>query len=295
MSAYVLSIIASGGVWAILTLSLNLVTGYAGQVSLGQAAFLAIGAYAAAMLSTRTGFGFVPAVLAAMAITAVASATLGLLALRVKDDFLVFATIGVNFIVVAILQYTDTFGGAQGIVAIPAAAIGPATLQIGAYAGLVVALALLAAFASRWIERSWLGHGFAAVRQDELAARAMGVPAARLKVVAFALAGLLAGLAGALYAYFLGNVFPQNFAFFISIQVMAMLVLGGLGTVPGAIVGASVLTALPEILRPLADYRYTIFGLVLVITVSFLPGGIMGHGGLLNRALGRLRPRRAAA
>jgi len=294
MSAYVLSIIASGGVWAILTLSLNLVTGYAGQVSLGQAAFLAIGAYAAAMLSTRTGFGFVPAVLAAMAITAVASATLGLLALRVKDDFLVFATIGVNFIVVAILQYTDAFGGAQGIVAIPLPAIGPVTLQIGAYAGLVVALALLAGFASRWVERSWLGYGFAAVRQDELAARTIGVPAAQLKVVAFALAGLLAGLAGALYAYFLGNVFPQNFAFVISIQVMAMLVLGGLGTVPGAIVGAAVLTALPEILRPLADYRYTIFGLVLVITVSFLPGGIMGHGGLGDRALGRLRPRRAA-
>lgn len=299
MSGYVLSVIASAGIWAILTLSLNVVTGYAGQVSLGQAAFFAIGAYAAAMLATREGASFVVGLLGGMAVTGVVAAALGLLALRVRDDFLVFATIGINFIVVALLQYTDTFGGSLGIVGIPIPAVAGVTLTVGPLAWLIVALTLAVGAALLWLERSWLGYGFAALRQDELAARAMGVPTALLKVVAFGVSGVVAGLSGALYAYYLGSVFPQNFVFIISIQVMAMLVLGGLGTVPGAIAGAAVLTALPELLRPLADYRYTIFGLVLVLTVSFIPGGLLGHGGVVARTAGglaaRLRPRSRGA
>jgi branched-chain amino acid transport system permease protein len=291
MSAYVLSVMTSAAIWAILAMSLNVVTGYAGQVSLGQAAFFAIGAYAAAMVGDRLDWTMLPALGVAVVVTGVAGALIGVLALRVRDDFLVFVTIGINFIVVAILQYTDAFGGAEGIVALPVPSLLGEQLDPEGLAMFAIALALAIAALLLWLERSWTGYGFAAVREDEAAARACGVPVALMKLVAFGISGLVAGAAGGLYAYFLGNVFPQHFGFLVSITVMAMLVLGGLGTVQGAIVGAAVLTALPELLRVVADYRYTIFGIVLVLTVSFVGGGLVGRGGLAARALGAV-PRR---
>lgn len=294
MSGYLLSVITSGAIWAILTMSLNVVSGYAGQVSLGHAAFFAIGAYAAAMVGDRLGWTMLPALGAGIVATGVGAALIGLLALRVREDFLVFVTIGVNFIVVAVLQYTAWFGGASGIVALPIPSLGGLQLDVGQLTAFVVALALAIAALLLWLERSWLGYGFAAVREDEDAARAAGVPVAPLKVAAFGIAGLVAGASGAMYAFYLGNVFPQSFGFIVSITVMAMLVLGGLGTIPGAIVGAAVLIALPEVLRGAADYRYTIFGLVLVLVVMFVPGGLVGRDGLAARALAAVAGRRGA-
>lgn len=276
MNEYVITIVIFGGIWAILTLSLNLLAGEAGLVSLGQAAFFAFGAYTTAYLGMEHQVSFVPALLISAAVGCVLTGALGLLALRVRDDLLVFTTIGVNFLTVALLASTDELGGDSGLVAIPFPEIGGQILDPNAYA-LVVAGILAVCCAVAWLLRgTWLGLGWNAVRDDETAARMLGVPSRVLKVLAFAVSGALAGLAGGLYAAYLGSVFPQNFDFLLSVQVMAMLVLGGLGTIRGAVIGALVLTAIPELLRPMADYRYTMYGAVLVLIVMFFPGGIVG-------------------
>ncbi|MQA25190.1 MAG: branched-chain amino acid ABC transporter permease [Micromonosporaceae bacterium] len=276
MSGYLISIIVFGGVWAILAVSLNLLTGEAGLVSLGQAAFFALGAYTSALLALRAELPFLACLAISALVGGVLTGALGLLALRVRDDFLVFTTIGVNFLVVAVFQYFEAFGGALGLVALPFAEVAGVRLTPQRYAWLVLAVLGLVVAASFALRRTWLGTGLAALREDEQAARALGIPTRAYKVVAFALAGVVAGLAGGLYAFYLGSVFPQNFGFLVSIQVMAMLVLGGLGTLAGAVIGAFLLTALPEVLRPLADYRYTILGLILILVVMVAPDGLVG-------------------
>jgi len=288
MSGYVVSILVFGGIWAILALSLNLLTGDAGQVSLGQAAFFAIGAYSAAIMSLRFGLPFLLCLVIAAILTGILTGVLGLLALRLRDDFLVFTTIGLNFLVVAVVQYFDYFGGALGLVGLPFAAIFGFVLDPTTYAYFVLACLVLVVVAVSLIRRTWLGLGFTALKEDEEAARMIGVPTKAFKVVAFALSGVIAGIAGCLYAFYLGSVFPQNFGFLVSIQVMAMVVLGGLGTIRGSILGAFLLTALPEILRPLAEYRYSIFGLVLVLVVMFAPDGLAGLGSRTRSWIHRL-------
>lgn len=276
MSDYITTIIIFGGIWAVLAVSLNLLTGEAGQVSLGQAAFFAIGAYTSALVAIRMNLPFLVCLLLSAVVAGVLTGALGLLALRVRDDFLVFTTIGVNFLVVALFQNFKVFGATLGLVGMPFAEIGGKLLTPSAFA-VVVGLSLaVVCVAALLLRRTWLGTGFTALREDEQAARMVGIPTRAFKVCAFAISGTIAGLAGGLYAFYLGSVFPQNFNFIISIQVMAMLVLGGLGTLRGAVVGALILTALPELLRPLADYRYTIFGAVLVIVVMFVPDGLAG-------------------
>lgn len=288
MSGYLISIIVFGGIWAILAISLNMLTGEAGQVSLGQAAFFALGAYTSAMLTLRTDLPFLACLALSALVGTVLTGALGLLALRVQEDFLVFTTIGVNFLVVALFQYFDVFGGASGLVGLPFAEIGGVILNPAQYAWMVLSTLALVVAGVVGLRRTWLGLGLTALREDEDAARALGVPTRAYKVVAFAAAGLIAGLAGGLYAFYLGSVFPQNFGFLVSIQVMAMLVLGGLGTLRGAILGAFLLTALPEVLRPIADYRYTVLGLVLVVIVMVAPDGLIG---VLDRGVSRWRDR----
>ncbi len=276
MSDYIITIMIFGGIWSILAVSLNLLTGEAGQVSLGQAAFFAIGAYTSALVAIRMNLPFVVCLVLSAVIAGVFTGVFGLLALRVREDFLVFTTIGVNFLVVALFQNFKVFGGTLGLVGMPFAEIGGKVLTPLMFAVAVALLLALVCIGALLLRRTWLGTGFTALREDEQAARMVGIPTRAFKVFAFAISGVVAGLGGGLYAFYLGSVFPQNFNFLISIQVMAMLVLGGLGTLRGAVVGALILTALPELLRPLADYRYTIFGAVLVLVVMFAPDGITG-------------------
>ncbi|MFQ6058795.1 MAG: branched-chain amino acid ABC transporter permease [Anaerolineae bacterium] len=278
---YTISILIFCGIWAVLTLSLNVLTGYAGQVSLGHAAFFGIGAYTSALLTTRYGWPFLPAFLGAILVTAAVGGFLGLPSLRVRHDFLVLATMGVNFVVVAVFKYMDFFGGSMGIINIRKPVLFGVMLGGEKFLLFVLAYLALTIWVCRYISRTWVGLAFHTVRADEEAAEAVGVSVPRFKVYAFIISGALAGGAGGLYAHFLGSIFPDHFAFVESIVILSMLVFGGIGTIRGAVLGAMLLKALPEYLRIVGDYRYTLYGGILVLMMLFQPMGIIGDGSWL--------------
>ncbi len=289
---YLVSVMTFASIWAVLALSLNILTGYAGQVSLGHAAFFGIGAYTSALLAVKAGWSFWPAFVAAVLVTGICGALLGLPSLRVRHDFLVLATMGVNFVVVAVFKYVDFFGGALGIVGLQKPQIFGWTLRGWGFLALAVAYLLLTLWVSDYVRRTWAGLAFATVREDEDAAEAMGVSVPRFKIYAFAISAALAGGAGSLYAHFLGSIFPDHFAFVESIGIMSMVVFGGLGTLRGPVVGAFVLKILPEYLRVVGDYRYTLYGGVLVLMMLFQPQGILGDNSWLWKRLQALYARR---
>ena len=287
---YLISIATFACIWAVLALSLNILTGYAGQVSLGHAAFFGIGAYASAMLTVKAGWPFWPAFLAAILITGLVGGVLGLPSLRVRHDFLVLATMGVNFVVVAVFKYVAFFGGAMGIIGIKKPTLFGMPLRGVWFLLLAGAYLALTLWLSHYLSRTWAGLGFATVREDEDAAEAVGVSVPRFKIYAFAISAALAGGAGSLYAHFLGSVFPDHFVFVESIGIMSMVVFGGIGTLRGPVVGAFILKALPEYLRVVGDYRYAIYGGVLVLMMIFQPQGLLGdESWLWKKVKGKVR------
>lgn len=285
-SGYIISIAVFVGIWVALALSLNILTGYAGQVSLGHAAFFGIGAYASAVLAVRYGSPFWLDFVGAIVITGLVGTFLGLPSLRVRHDFLVLATIGINFVVVAIFKYVDFFGGALGLVNIPAPTFFGTSFRGGIpYLALVWGYALVTLGISYYVSRTWAGLAFNTVRIDEDAAAAVGVSVPRFKIYAFGISAALAGGAGALYAHFIGSVFPDTFVFVESIGILSMVVFGGVGTLRGPVVGAIILRVAPELLRFVQDYRFTIYGALLVFMMLFQPMGILGDGSWLWKTL----------
>jgi branched-chain amino acid transport system permease protein len=242
----------------------------------GHAAFFGIGAYTVAILATRYHSPFLLNIVIAMLVTMVVGAILGLPSLRVRHDFLVLVTIGLNFIVVGIFTYSDFFGGALGIVGIPVATILGIKIKGLAYLICCTSFLVLTAWVIWALRRTWAGLGLFALKDDESAAESVGISHARYKIIAFALSGAFAGLAGALYAPFVGNVFPDRFGFTESVTLVSMLVFGGIGSVKGAIFGAMVLKSLPEVLRFGGEYRFAFYGAILIITILFLPEGVLG-------------------
>jgi branched-chain amino acid transport system permease protein len=291
VSQYDITVVTLIGIWVVLTVSLNILTGYAGQISLGHAAFFGIGAYASALLATRLEWTFALAFLGAMLVSGVFGGLLGLPSLRVRHDFLVLVTIGINFVVVAVFRYSSFFGGGMGIVGIPAPSLFGLRLAGLSLLLFVAAFAALAVALSWWMGRSWLGLGMRAMRNDEAAAQSVGVSVARFKIYAFAISAALAGGAGSVYAHFLGSLFPDNFGFVESVVILSMLVFGGMGTLAGPILGAVVLKAAPEYLRFIETYRFTIYGGLLVVMMLFQPMGLLGEGSALRGLLARRLPR----
>ncbi len=266
------------GIWVSLALSLNILTGFAGQVSLGHAALFGIGAYTSAILTTRYGYSFWVGLPAAVLVTGLVGSVLGLPSLRVRHDFLVLATMGINFVVVALFKYVSFFGGAMGIVGIPAPSILGHSFRGGVpYLALVWIYAALVWLVSWHVSRTWVGLGFHTIRLDEDAAESVGVSVPRFKIYAFVLSSALAGGAGALYGHFIGSLFPDTFAFVESIVILSMVIFGGVGTLRGPIVGAIVLKAAPEVLRFVQDYRFTLYGALLVLMMLFQPQGLLGN------------------
>jgi branched-chain amino acid transport system permease protein len=286
MSGYIISVAVFIGIWVTLALSLNILTGYAGQVSLGHAAFFGIGAYASAVLTVRYEqtfwFGFIGAII----ITGLVGTILGLPSLRVRHDFLVLATMGINFVVVAVFKYVDFFGGAMGLVNLPAPAFLGQTFRGGLpYLLLTWLYAVFTWLISWYVSKTWVGLAFHTIRLDEDAAAAVGVSAPRFKIYAFGLSAALAGGAGSLYAHFIGSVFPDTFVFVESIAILSMVIFGGVGTLRGPIVGAIILKAVPEMLRVVQDYRFTLYGALLVLMMLFQPMGLIGDKSWLWRNL----------
>lgn len=268
-------------IYAVLSVSLNIVVGYTGQPNLGQGAFFGLGAYVAAALAVRHGVSFWLCLPAAVAAGVVAGLVLGAISLRLREDFLAVTTIGINFVAVAMFEKIPFFGGAVGIYAIPLPAIGshqfsPLDFELAALVLLALAVAV-----SLYVRHTWLGSALYAIKDDELAAGSVGIPVARYKVVAFVLSTSFAAVAGALYAFFLSVVTPDSFGFTESIVILAMLMLGGVGTIRGAVMGAVILGVLPEAFRFISNYRLLAFGAILVVMLRYQPQGLFASDSLL--------------
>lgn len=292
MSGYVVTILITIAIYAILAHSLNIITGHAGQISLGHAAFFGIGAYAAAILYTKAGLPFWIDVPLAAVVAGIVGALLGIPCLRVRDDFLAITTMGIGFVVEAVFLYVPFFGGAMGIGGIDLPTWFGREMTKTEYLVLIVAVLAFLLLLDYRLSRSWIGLAWASVREDEQAASAMSVDIVRFKVVAFVLGSGLAGLAGGFYAHFLTFIMPQNFGFGQSILILCMVVFGGIGTRWGPLVGAALLGILPEISRPIMEYRTLLYGLLLLGMMRFQPSGLLGQDSILvksfNKGLSRI-------
>jgi branched-chain amino acid transport system permease protein len=272
MNAYAFSVLGVIGINVILAVSLNMITGFCGQFSLGHAAFYGAGAYAAAYLAAA-GAPVPLALLAAIMVAGVLGFVVGFASLRLRDDFLAVTTIGVSFLFVGFVRKQHWLGAEMGISRIP-----PTGLGSEGNALLIVGFALIIIAGSIYINRSWMGFGFRAVGDDENTARTIGIPVSAYKLVAFTLGTAIAGLAGGLYAYFTQFIVPDSFGFIVSVTLMAMVVIGGTGSTLGVVAAAIMLTLLPEAFRFINEYRLLIFGGLLVLVVRFAPKGLAGVG-----------------
>ena len=287
IGGYLITILITIAIYAILAHSLNIITGHAGQISLGHAAFFGIGAYTSALLYSEAGLPFWVDVPLAALVAGVVGALLGIPCLRVRDDFLAITTMGINFVVEAIFLYIPFFGGAMGIGGINLPNWFGREMTKPEYFLLILFIFFLLLLLDRRLGRSWVGLAWASIREDEQAAEAMGVDVVRFKVLAFILGSAIAGLAGGFYAHFLTFIMPQNFGFGQSIVILSMVVFGGIGTRWGPVVGAIILGVLPEISRPIMEYRTFVYGILLMAVMRFQPGGLLGYESILVKTFRR--------
>jgi branched-chain amino acid transport system permease protein len=291
IGGYLITILITIAIYAILAHSLNIITGHAGQISLGHAAFFGIGAYTSALLYAEAGLPFWVDLPLAALVAGVVGALLGIPCLRVRDDFLAITTMGINFVVEAIFLYIPFFGGAMGIGGINLPNWFGREMTKPEYFLLILVIFFLLLLLDRRLGRSWVGLAWASIREDEQAAEAMGVDVVRFKVLAFILGSAIAGLAGGFYAHFLTFIMPQNFGFGQSIVILSMVVFGGIGTRWGPVVGAIILGVLPEISRPIMEYRTFVYGILLMAMMRFQPGGLLGHESILVKTFRRPQDR----
>ncbi|MBW1982670.1 MAG: branched-chain amino acid ABC transporter permease [Deltaproteobacteria bacterium] len=285
MSAYLTTLGTLMTIQAIVACGLNVILGYAGQISLGHAAFFGIGAYAAALLATKGGLSFWAALPCVVGISGFIGLLLGIPSLRVRDDFLAITTIGINFIVEAVFLYIPFFGGALGVSGIPRVVLWGEKLKGASYFHLCLFFLAVVLLINWWFTRSWAGLACFALREDEEAAASMGVSPVRFKLLAFVVGTAMAGLGGALYAHFMRFISATDFGFPVSIMLLAMVVLGGTGTLLGPVLGALVLGILPEIFRPLVEYRILLYTGLLLLMIRYQPGGLLGEKSILRRTL----------
>lgn len=286
---YLVNVAIMISIQAVAACGLNIIVGYAGQISLGHAAFYGIGAYATALLTTRVGMSFLQALPLVLVLSALIGGVMGLPSLRLRADFLAISTIGINFIVEAIFNYTPFFGAALGIGGIPRAFFFGIRLRNNGYLLLCLAFLAVTILICRRFSRSWAGIGCFAIRENEEAAASMGVSPVRAKLLAFVIGTVFAGLGGALYAHYVRFISPGDFGFTTSITMLSMIVLGGMGTLWGPVLGAVVLGVLPEVFRPLMNYRMLVYSVLLLLMIRFQPGGMLGEQSLLPRLCRRLR------
>ncbi|MDP9792363.1 branched-chain amino acid transport system permease protein [Catenuloplanes nepalensis] len=269
------------GLAATVTAGVSLLMGYAGQVTLGQAAFYAIGGYAAGLLTVH-GAPTVAGLLAAPLVAAGAAVLLGAPLLRLRGHHLAFATLALQLILLSLLGRGDWAGGAIGLQGIPQLPVGG---DLG-YAYLVWTVVAVVLLVSHNIVDSRVGRGLRAVATSETAAAASGVAVGRYRLAVFALSAAFAGLAGGIYAFYLGYLAPGSFPVLLSIEFVVMAVVGGLGTTTGPLVGATVIVLLVQALNTLGTQpgmpgyapgvlSYAVYGLLLVATVLYLPRGIV--------------------
>lgn len=285
--SYLTNVLIFVGINSILALGLNLLLGYAGQISLGQAAFFGLGAYGSGVLTTLYSFNpWVAMVIVAVCVAAFAFA-IGFPVLRLKGHYLAMATLGVGVIAnIAFNETIDLTGGPSGLSGIPNLAFGEFIFDtdLRNYY-LVWGFALVMVLLSLNLVNSRFGRALRAIHDSEVAARVMGVNARLMKVQVFAISAFISAIAGSLYCHVMTFISPTSFGFHNSIELLTMVVIGGLGSVYGSILGALLLTMLPELLRTFHDYDIIVYGLMLIVMTIYMPGGLVGIPAMIRRLL----------
>lgn len=283
VSGYITKVLMVIGINIILAVSLNVATGYLGQLPLGHAGFMAVGAYTGGIFlkavnaDQATGISYALMVIAALLLSGLLAAVFGVIigipALRLRGDYLAIITLGFGEIIRVVLTNIDevlgfklTYG-ASGLKRIP---------KITSYFNVLVCV-VLTCLVIHMVMKSRHGRAILAIRENEIAAESCGVRTTYYKVMAFTLSAFFAGVAGCLYAGYLGSLQPTTFGFMKSIEILVMVVLGGMGSMFGSVLSAITLTALPEVLRAFEDYRMVAYSLVLVLVMIFKPTGLMGQ------------------
>lgn len=284
---YLTVVAVNVGIFIVLALSLNIITGYAGQSAMGHAAFFGIGAYSAALMTSNLGINFWIAIPLSFAITGMIGALLGLISIRLKDDFLAITTIGINFVVVAIFQYSPIFGASLGMSVEKVTFFGM-KMNAPAYLILVLIIIVITCIFIFKMNKSWFGLALASIRNDEMAASSFGIDVNKYKVLTFSLGTAIAGMIGAVYSHYMTFIYSSDFAFVISISIISMVVVGGIGTIRGPIFGAILLGTAPELFRFMADYRMIVYGGLLVLMMRFQPQGLLGDNSFIIRGIRKI-------
>lgn len=289
LSPYLVFVTTLIGLFIVGAVGLNILTGSTGQISLGHGAFMGLGAYAAALLA-QAGLPFWLAIPLAGAVTAVAGAFFGIPSLRVKGLYLALATLAAQVILQFAFNLFDSRGGGTSYLSVPEPTLFGWTLDRDRmFFYVVFATVVLGVYAALNLFRTRVGRAFSAIRDNDRAAAAMGINVFKYKLLAFSIAAFYAGVAGALWAYASGVVSAERFTLLLSVEYLAMIIVGGLGSVLGSIMGATVITVLPEVLRVLADslsqvlpqathlflaMRFAVFGLIIVGFLMFESQGL---------------------
>ena len=294
LNPYYVTILARIGIAITAAVSLQLVNGFTGQFSIGHAGFMALGAYSSAAFSVYLGAAVLDSLggggLARLVyfpfplicgglVAALAGLVVAVPALRLRGDYLAIATLGAGEIIRIAILNIDAVGGARGF-SLASSAYPLVDLRFDSLAG-VYGVAVLTIAAIARLVYSGGGLAFRAVREDEIAAESLGVPTTRVKVEAFFVSSFFAGVAGALFAHTEGYIHTNSFSFVRSFELVAFVVLGGLGSLSGAVLAAAVLTALPEVLRGLGEWRMILYSLLLITTMIVRPQGLLGQRELL--------------
>jgi branched-chain amino acid transport system permease protein len=288
MFSYVVSLAVLIGINAILAVTLNFVLGYAGIFSLAHAIFFGIGAYTAALAAMKFGAGFLIATFAGMLISGVVSLALALPALRVRGEYFVAASLGLQMLAVTVFsEWKPVTGGIGGLISIPPANVFgfEITDPIHFLVLTLICLALVL-LVIRILVRSSFGRSLKAIRDDETAASALGKNVALLKTLAVAVSSALAAVAGSLFAFYLSFINVESFVLDVSVQVIAMVIIGGTGTLFGPVVGAAIVLLLPAALSYLpylppteiGSIQQIVYGLAMVLLMIFRPSGLWGYG-----------------
>jgi branched-chain amino acid transport system permease protein len=299
ISPYFTRILMLSGIAITLAVSLNLINGFTGQFSIGHAGFMAVGAYSSAYFTVNYGIKIVEALgsgtvgwVVSLAVATVVGAAfaglaglvVGVPSLRLKGDYLAIVTLGFGQIIVVFLNNIEAIGGARGYSGIP-------IVKSFFWIFLIAILTIVMVYN---IVNSAFGRALISIREDELAAEAMGVNTTRYKVMAFVISSAMAGAGGVLLAHFDGYLNPKSFEFIKSFEILIMIILGGLGSIVGSVLGAIVLTILPEALRGFAEYRMVIYSLLLIILMITRPQGLLGKTAAFKGWRSRRRARAAA-
>jgi len=283
--SYLLNVMVFIGIHTMLAVALNLLMGYAGQISLGHAAFFGMGAYISGIFTTRFGLDpWLVIIMAALCAAAIAFA-MGFPILKLKGHYLAMATLGFGIIIYIIFNETVNWtGGPSGLSGIPNLKIGELVFDNDFHNYYLVWIITLGVMLlSINLSQSRIGRALRAVHDSEVAARVMGINAWVLKVQIFTVSAFISAMAGSLYAHTMTFVAPASFGFNFSVELVTMVVVGGLGIIYGSFLGAAILTTLPEFLRVFEDFDIIIYGLMLIVITMFMPGGLISGLQLLSQ------------